>query len=239
MSLAIDYSPVADLARNGSTVQLQYAPSPLPMTLNVNLLALFSASGNPIPAFVTDYINSTTNGSSAWTISVPVADTPIGSFTIASYDLFEGLAYLDIDIAGQLQASVTSSAGSLSRNSLTWGTWGGQSTTLTVAGTSNITVDAAFEYAVSNAYSIRFVEPIASALVSMGYPATFTVASFTLGTFPLQGSAHSAIEVVQPQTVKIVQQAAPDQPALIAGVGVVCLAAGSAAGLVVGRRKKN
>jgi len=229
--LVMDYGPQHSLARKGDQVEIQFAPSPLPMSLHVNLLKLFSESGAPLPSAVTSIVNLAA-GTGVWVVTIPAYDTPIGSRTIASYSLFQNIVFLDVTVVGTLQASLTSTSGDLDRTSLSWTDWGGEQVKMTVTGSESASVSASLSYQVSNGYVLRFAEPIASALTYAGYPSSYVVASFSLGTFPLEGTPTANVEVVS-QTAP-----ASDQTATVLGVGGGAAFVGIAVGIFLGRKSR-
>ncbi|MCX6651745.1 MAG: hypothetical protein NT137_00090 [Methanomassiliicoccales archaeon] len=229
--LVMDYGPQHSLVRKGDQVEIQFAPSPLPMSLHVNLLKLFSESGAPLPSVVTSIVNLTA-GTGVWVVTIPAYDTPIGSRTITSFSLFQNIVFLDVNVVGTLQASLTSTSGNLDRTSLSWTEWGGEQVKMTVTGTESASVSASLSYAISCGYVLRFAEPIAYALSLIGQPSSYVVASFSLGTFPLEGTPTANVEVVA-QTAP-----ASDQTATILGVGGGAAVVGIAAGIFLGRKSR-
>jgi len=228
----LQYTPQKALARPGTDVTLGFAPGPLPATLTVDVLGLLLSEGVTIPSSVTDFVNSTAASlgvSNPWSPTIPIANTPIGSYEIYSLPLYEGLpVYLDINLVGILKVDLSASAGSLDRSRLTWTKWGGQDVNLTLPlEAADVTVSAAFKYSVSNDYLITIEVP--------GFTQSYPVSSFSLGEISLGQSITSHIEVVEEASATDAGGVSPVSLGLGLGIGA---AAGAVAGFVIGRRLK-
>jgi hypothetical protein len=217
------------LARPGTDVTLGFAPGPLPSTLIVDVLGLLGSAGISIPAWVTDFVNSTADSlgiSNPWVSTIPIADTPIGSYRVYRIPLYEGLpVYLDINLVGVLKGDLSASAGSLEKSHLTWTKWGGQDVNLTLPSeVADVTVSAAFRYSVNNDYVIRFD--------ILGFYEDYPIASFSLGEIPLGEATTSHIEVVDDSStaVNVLSPAGLGLGAAIGG------AVGLALGILMGKK---
>ena len=222
----LQYTPSEMLARPGTEVTLGFAPGPAAATLTVDILGMLGSVGVLIPSFVTEFINTTASSleiSNPWVATIPIADTPIGSYQVYSLPLYDGIPiYLDINLVGLLKGDLSASAGSLDRTHLTWTKWGGQDVNLTLpSGGADVTVSAAFKYLVSNDYVIRF--EIAGFL---GFYEDYPIASFSLGEFPFSESITSHIAVVDETPTE-------GDAFSAAGLGLGA-AVGGAAGLALG-----
>lgn len=227
----LQYTPENVLVRPGTDVTLGFAPGPLPAILTVDVLGLLGSSGISIPADVTNWVNSSAADlgvSNPWVLSIPIVDTPIGSYKVYSIPLYQGLpVYLDINLVGMLKADVSASAGSLERSQLIWTKWGGQDVNLTVPSkAADVTVSAAFRYSITNDYVITFE--------ILGFEQSFTVSSFSLGEIPFGPQMTSHIEVVDESSATISKGVSSLSLGLGLGVGA---AAGVVAGLIVGKRR--
>jgi len=222
----LQYTPSAMLARPGTEVTLGFAPGPTPATLTVDILGMLGSVGVSIPSLVTEFINTTATSleiSNPWVATIPVADTPIGSYQVYSLPLYDGIPiYLDVNLVGLLKGDLSASAGSLDKTQLTWTKWGGQDVNLTLpSGGADVRVSAAFKYLVSNDYVIRF--EIAGFL---GFFEEYPIASFSLGEFPFSESITSHIAVVDETPTE-------GDAFSAAGLGLGA-AVGGAAGLALG-----
>ena len=225
----LQHAPQEALARPGTDVTLGFAPGPLPSTLIVDVLGLLGSAGISIPAWVTDFVNSTADSlsiSNPWVSTIPIADTPVGSYRVYSLPLYEGLpVYLDINLVGVLKGDLSASAGSLEKSHLTWTKWGGQDVNLTLPSeVADVTVSAAFRYSVNNDYVIRFD--------ILGFYEDYPIASFSLGEIPLGEATTSHIEVVDDSStaVNVLSPAGLGLGAAIGG------AVGLALGILMGKK---
>jgi len=225
----LQYTPEDMLARPGTDVTLGFAPGPLPATLVVDVLVLLGSTGISIPAWVTDFVNSTASSlgkSDPWVATIPIAGTPIGSYKVYSIPLYQGLpVYLDINLVGTLKGDLSASAGSLEKSQLTWTKWGGQDVNLTLPSeTADVTVSAAFRYSVDNDYVIRFD--------ISGFDEEYPIASFSLGEIPLGEATTSHIEVVDDSSTAV-NVLSPTGLGLGAAIGG---AIGLALGILIGKK---
>jgi hypothetical protein len=228
----LQYTPSEMLARPGTEVTLGFAPGPTPATLTVDVLGLLGSAGVSIPSLVTDIVNSTAASlgiSNLWVATIPIADTPIGSYQVYSLPLYEGIpVYLDINLVGLLNGDLSASAGSLERTQLTWTKWGGQDVNLTLPSrAADVTVSASFKYSVNNDYVISFDVP--------GFYESYPIASFSLGEISFGKTTTSHIEVIEEASTTGAGGIAPVSLGLGLGIGA---AAGAVAGLVIGKRLK-
>lgn len=235
--LSLDYAPKEALARLGGRVPLSYAPGPLPITMSVNVLTLLEANGM-VTSMAAELLNQTVGGIISWTVSIPIsAGTPVGSQTVQSVTIFsqgEFGAYLDVTLNGQVNATLTATAGTIDPAQLTMRRWGGYEANFTAPQTAGTaTVTASFSYYVTNGYKVRF-EPASVISLILGQ-SEYTIYEFPLGAFPFGNAVQSRIEVVD-TSAQSSEQSSPLLP--IAGSLVVGLVVGAAVGLVIGRRKR-
>jgi len=191
--IVVEYNPQEILTRPSHMVTVSYSPSPLPVSIRVNILKVLSDAGYDIPSmgkFAVELAASTIDVLDPWNVTLPVAETPIGRYTVQSYQIYPGLpVFLDLTLDGQVNATVSTASGPVEGSPFVWKKWGGQEVNLTApssAGTSTVT--ASFTYFVSAEVSVRFELTV--------FDYSLPLFSFPLGELAFQQTAQSIVEVV-------------------------------------------
>jgi len=231
------YTPQSDLIEAGDSVNMSFAPGPHEMVLVVDILALVASAGYSIPGWISDSVNSTAQFlgiDDPWTLWIPFSATPLGTYVLAEIPVYEGLPlYVDITMNGQLNASISTSSGSLNTSKLTWTNWGGKEVRFTAPSSGgDVTVSTTFSYYVSNSYVLRIDVP------DKQHAYTIEIMSFPLGEISFSQTARSHISVVTTGGSTAVTGGITG---VAIGLSVGALAGGFVIGIVAGRyvlRKK-
>ena len=197
--IEVAYVPESFWIGPNNTTALLFAPGPLPITMEVDIIALLHSANVSLSSSLTNFVNTTASAlgiDDPWNVSIPINDTPLGNVTVASIPVFESslvTVYLDVVLTTQLNGSLNASAGSLNLSKLLWYQWGGKEVGFmapNASAQSNVT--ARFNYSLSAAFVVRF-----ETFSILSPPsATYTVASFQLADAPFNQTVVITAETI-------------------------------------------